>query len=105
MPGVYRRRFCDILFLLGLSPAKDTIRARDASFPARTDTTVNLQDAALRSPWSARAASTRENAATTVFSHPANISVTRRREMGDDIEGACGQLRRKTLQQAQGREG
>ena len=25
------------------------------------------------------------------------ISVTRRREMGDDIEGACGQLRRKTL--------
>ena len=34
-----------------------------------------------------------------------HISVTRRREMGDDIEGACGQLRRKTLQQAQGREG
>lgn len=28
-----------------------------------------------------------------------HISVTRRREMGDDIEGACGQLRRKTLQQ------
>ena len=27
-----------------------------------------------------------------------HISVTRRREMGDDIEGACGQLRRKTLQ-------
>ena len=26
-----------------------------------------------------------------------HISVTRRREMGDDIEGACGQLRRKTL--------
>lgn len=26
------------------------------------------------------------------------ISATRRREMGDDIEGACGQLRRKTLQ-------
>ena len=25
------------------------------------------------------------------------ISVTRRREMGDDMEGACGQLRRKTL--------
>ena len=25
------------------------------------------------------------------------ISVTRRREMGDDIEGACGQLRRKTI--------
>jgi len=25
------------------------------------------------------------------------ISCTRRREMGDDIEGACGQLRRKTL--------
>ena len=25
------------------------------------------------------------------------ISATRRREMGDDIEGACGQLRRKTL--------
>ena len=79
MLGVYRRRFCDILFLLGLSPAKGTLRARDASFPARTDTTVNLEDAALRSPWSARAASTHENAATTVFSHPANISITRRR--------------------------
>lgn len=26
------------------------------------------------------------------------ISCTRRREMGDDIEGACGQLRRKTLE-------
>ena len=25
------------------------------------------------------------------------ISATRRREMGDDIEGACGQLRRKTI--------
>ena len=27
-----------------------------------------------------------------------HISVSRRREMGDDIEGACGQLRRKTIQ-------
>ena len=27
-----------------------------------------------------------------------HISVTRRREMGDDIEGACGQLRRTVLQ-------
>ncbi len=27
-----------------------------------------------------------------------HISATRRREMGDDIEGACGQLRRKTIQ-------
>ena len=27
-----------------------------------------------------------------------HISVTRRREMGDDIEGACGQLRRKVLE-------
>ena len=26
-----------------------------------------------------------------------HISATRRREMGDDIEGACGQLRRKTM--------
>ena len=26
-----------------------------------------------------------------------HISVTRRREMGDDIEGACGQLRRKYI--------
>ena len=25
------------------------------------------------------------------------ISVTRRREMGDDIEGACGQLRRRYI--------
>lgn len=30
-----------------------------------------------------------------------NISVTRRREMGDDIEGACGQLRRRYLQEGQ----
>ena len=26
-----------------------------------------------------------------------HISATRRREMGDDIEGACGQLRRKVI--------
>ena len=32
-----------------------------------------------------------------------NISATRRREMGDDIEGACGQLRRKTIKQLKGR--
>jgi len=30
-----------------------------------------------------------------------NISVTRRREMGDDIEGACGQLRRRYLKDTQ----
>ncbi|MGN0778244.1 MAG: 23S rRNA (adenine(2503)-C(2))-methyltransferase RlmN [Aristaeellaceae bacterium] len=34
-----------------------------------------------------------------------HISATRRREMGDDIEGACGQLRRKTLQAADRPEG
>ena len=28
-----------------------------------------------------------------------HISVTRRREMGDDIEGACGQLRKKVLRE------
>ena len=28
-----------------------------------------------------------------------HISVTRRREMGDDIQGACGQLRRSRLSQ------
>ena len=32
-----------------------------------------------------------------------HISATRRREMGDDIEGACGQLRRKTLSGEQSR--
>ena len=26
-----------------------------------------------------------------------HISVSRRREMGDDIEGACGQLRRRYI--------
>ena len=31
-----------------------------------------------------------------------NISATRRREMGDDIDGACGQLRRKTIKDAGG---
>lgn len=30
------------------------------------------------------------------------ISATRRREMGDDIEGACGQLRRKTIKASEG---
>ncbi len=34
-----------------------------------------------------------------------HISATRRREMGDDIDGACGQLRRKTLQAETGTEG
>ncbi|MBQ6951057.1 MAG: 23S rRNA (adenine(2503)-C(2))-methyltransferase RlmN [Clostridia bacterium] len=29
-----------------------------------------------------------------------HISATRRREMGDDIEGACGQLRKKVLEEA-----
>ncbi len=33
-----------------------------------------------------------------------HISVTRRREMGDDIEGACGQLRRKTLQSMENKQ-
>ena len=32
-----------------------------------------------------------------------HISVTRRREMGDDIEGACGQLRRKTIESGGGK--
>ncbi len=31
-----------------------------------------------------------------------NISATRRREMGDDIEGSCGQLRRKTINSSKG---
>ena len=31
-----------------------------------------------------------------------NISVTRRREMGDDIEGACGQLRRRYMKDNDG---
>ena len=31
-----------------------------------------------------------------------NISATRRREMGDDIDGACGQLRRKTINGSKG---
>ncbi len=31
-----------------------------------------------------------------------NISATRRREMGDDIDGACGQLRRKTILSSKG---
>ena len=29
------------------------------------------------------------------------ISATRRREMGDDIEGACGQLRRKYMEETE----
>lgn len=33
------------------------------------------------------------------------VSATRRREMGDDIEGACGQLRRKTIKASEGEEG
>jgi 23S rRNA (adenine2503-C2)-methyltransferase len=30
-----------------------------------------------------------------------HISATRRREMGDDIEGACGQLRKKIMEETQ----
>ena len=30
-----------------------------------------------------------------------HISATRRREMGDDIEGACGQLRKRRMQEEQ----
>ena len=30
-----------------------------------------------------------------------HVSATRRREMGDDIEGACGQLRKKAMQEGQ----
>ena len=30
-----------------------------------------------------------------------HISATRRREMGDDIEGACGQLRKKIMEEKQ----
>ena len=33
-----------------------------------------------------------------------HISATRRREMGDDIEGACGQLRRRTMMEHEGGE-
>ena len=33
-----------------------------------------------------------------------HISVTRRREMGDDIEGACGQLRRRTINTSRSEE-
>ena len=33
-----------------------------------------------------------------------HISATRRREMGDDIEGACGQLRRRTMMEHKGGE-
>ncbi|HIU15890.1 MAG TPA: 23S rRNA (adenine(2503)-C(2))-methyltransferase RlmN [Candidatus Ventricola intestinavium] len=33
-----------------------------------------------------------------------NISVTRRREMGDDIEGACGQLRRRYMEEGPRKE-
>ena len=41
--------------------------------------------------------SEREVAAFRRVLEQKNISVTRRREMGDDIEGACGQLRRRYL--------
>ena len=34
--------------------------------------------------------------------HERGISATRRREMGDDIDGACGQLRRKTIYSSEG---
>ena len=39
----------------------------------------------------------REVAAFKAALEERHISVTRRREMGDDIEGACGQLRRKHI--------
>ncbi len=47
-----------------------------------------------------RGASEREVRAFQAALEGAHISVTRRREMGDDIEGACGQLRRRYMENA-----
>ena len=101
--GVYRRRFCDILRVLGLSP--DSF-ASGSTEDALSNGEISLlaEDARLRgaceaeaaepapvpasrsSSISAKAASTRPNASFTVLGHAENISATRRRATSTNLQ-------------------
>ena len=100
--GAYRRRFCDILRILGLSPtsfvfgsAEDTLSngeifllAEDARLRGACEAEAAEPapvPASRSSSISAKAASTRPNASFTVLGHPANISATRRRATSTNL--------------------
>ena len=101
--GVYRRRFCDILRILGLSAtsfvsdsAGDASPNGESALPeegarlrgaceAESQTPAPVP-ASRRSSNSAKAASTRPNASFTVLGHPENISATRRRAPSTNIQ-------------------
>ena len=101
--GAYRRRFCDILRILGLSPTSFVSGSTENASPSG-ESALLAEDARLRgaceaeaaepapapatrrSSISAKAASTRPNASFTVLGHPANISATRRRATSTNLE-------------------
>ena len=101
--GVYRRRFCDILRILGLSPtsfvsgsAEDALSNGESALLAEDARVRGACEAEAAEPApapasrsssiSAKAASTRPNASFTVLGHPANISATRRRATSTNLE-------------------
>ena len=101
--GIYRRRFCDILRVLGMSPtsfvsdsAGDASSNGESALPeegARLRGACEAESAApapvpaaIRPSNSAKAASTRPNASFTVLGHPENISATRRRASSTNIQ-------------------
>ena len=98
--GHHRRRFCDILRILGLSPTsfvsgstenaspsgESALLAEDARLRGACEAeTKGSAPASRRSSISAKAASTRPNASFTVLGHPANISATRRRATSTNL--------------------
>ena len=101
--GAYRRRFCDILRILALSPIFVVSNSAENASP-RGESALLAEDARVRgaceaeaaepaptpasrrSSISAKAASTRPNASFTVLGHAANISATRRRAISTNLE-------------------
>ena len=101
--GAYRRRFCDILRILDLSPDSFASGSTENASPSG-ESALLAEDARLRgaceaetkgsapvpttrsSSISAKAASTRPNASFTVLGHAANISATRRRAISTNLE-------------------
>ena len=101
--GAYRRRFCDILRVLDLSPifvvsgsAEDALSNGEISLPAEDARVRGACEAEAAEPApvpasrsssiSAKAASTRPNASFTVLGHAENISATRRRATSTNLQ-------------------
>ena len=101
--GAYRRRFCDILRILALSPTSFVSGSTENASPSG-ESALLAEDARVRgaceaeaaepapapasrrSSISAKAASTRPNASFTVLGHPANTSATRRRAPSTNLQ-------------------